>query len=61
MRFDMMPHIVSTPGWLPNPPARDVGRLLLCLPDTPDVIKLRCFALEPYTLWILSTRRKQHM
>jgi hypothetical protein len=40
MRFDMLPHIVSTPGWLPNPPARDVGLLLLLLPDTPDVIRL---------------------
>jgi hypothetical protein len=31
MHFDMMPHIVSVPGWLPNPPARNVGWLLLGL------------------------------
>jgi hypothetical protein len=43
MHYDMMPHIVSTLGWLPNPPARAVGLLCLHLPDTPDVIKLRCF------------------
>jgi hypothetical protein len=39
----MMPHVVSTLGWLPNPLARNVGRFFLHLPDTPDVIKLRCF------------------
>ena len=39
----MMPHVISALGWLPNPPARAIGRLFLHLPDTPDVIKLRCF------------------
>jgi hypothetical protein len=43
MYLDMMPHVVSTLGWLPNPLARNVGRFFLHLPDTPDVIKLRCF------------------
>jgi hypothetical protein len=36
MHFDMTPYVVSALGWLPNPPARNVGRLLLHLPDTPD-------------------------
>jgi hypothetical protein len=38
-----MPHVVSTLGWLPDPLARCVGRFFLRHPDTPDVIKLRCF------------------
>jgi hypothetical protein len=43
MYFEMMSHVVSTLGWLPDPLAMSVGRFFLRLPDTPDVIKLHCF------------------
>jgi hypothetical protein len=53
----MMPHVVSTLGWLPDPLARSVGRFFLRLPDTPDVIKLRCFLknLPPLIIHINSS------
>jgi hypothetical protein len=43
MYFDMVPYVVFTLGWLPNPHAGNVGQFFLPLPDTPDVIKLHCF------------------
>jgi hypothetical protein len=42
MYFDMVSYVVSTLGWLPNPLAGNVSQFFLPLPDTPDVIKLRC-------------------
>jgi hypothetical protein len=47
MYLDMMPHVVSTLGWLLDPVVRSFYRALLLLPDTPNVVKLHRFLKNP--------------